>query len=644
VYRNLTVTLCSLFVVSMSGGYAQQLRVLSAATVSSDGDPHRSYSVEADPDNPNNLISCGIEWNAQDNANYGFVYSSQDAGKTWRLSLEDKNSKWVSEESCAFGVHGVAYFVADASKVVGGDAQHEHGTTRIWVSRDSGRSWSVGATAGWTDCSSSIVDRNPGPNQNRLYIFFNSLWIYYASVGDEQALQRIKDQFIGGNMYNQNSGLISYKDGEREVSGPMFDPEMNRQQFDGTYIRQSLMLRDGSLLTFFWSKGSKETGRGFILATQRTDPKRQELNKAVTYTDPRLTEKARGYTDSPRRTKVRPSSCLFNQLGVGAAYDAANNTVYATYPASTEGNCKLMIAKSTDNGLTWSAGHPWIEKQDEEANVEEVFPHPYSSFAMARNQEGVIALLWRNSYTSNCWYFAASTDDGQTYSHPMQLSSCSTETGNEHYLSDASLGFHQNQPDDGKFDDTASVYVMHDMNLDASHGSGIAVSPDGVFHPVWTILTSDEGQLRTAAIAVIKPRDRDNPESARADGWRLRTNKVQVLYGGSQHYDKTTGVLMESVILRNSGTETLRAPLRLEIDVRSQIGLVYPLDLLTEESGQSVTQYLDIDQYIPGDGLTQGASSAPIPLKFHFEPHDSATAENDDLAQISMRLWARGSK
>src|SRR5580700_2081729 len=64
------------------------------------------YEMAADPADPNNLMVCGSQGVANDNAFYGFVFSSSDGGKTWRTVLEDKNSAWVTEQSCAFGMNG----------------------------------------------------------------------------------------------------------------------------------------------------------------------------------------------------------------------------------------------------------------------------------------------------------------------------------------------------------------------------------------------------------------------------------------------------------------------------------------------------------------------------------------------------------
>jgi hypothetical protein len=128
--------------------------------------------------------------------------------------MEDKNSVWVSEQSCAFGVHGLAYFVADASKVIDGDLHHDLGTTRIHVLHDSGKTWRLGIATGWTDYSASVVDTNPGPNQNRLYVFFNNLQSFHSSLGNKDAVEAEANGTNGTRV-----GVISYRDGDAQVTG-----------------------------------------------------------------------------------------------------------------------------------------------------------------------------------------------------------------------------------------------------------------------------------------------------------------------------------------------------------------------------------------------------------------------------------------
>jgi hypothetical protein len=125
---------------------------------------------------------------------------------------------------------------------------------------------------------------------------------------------------------------------------------------------------------------------------------------------------------------------------------------------------------------------------------------------------------------------------------------------------------------------------------------------------------------------------------------QLQTGKVTFVYGGSQRYDIAKSVLTESVIVRNSGSETLKAPLRLEVDARSQRGLIWPLDVTTETYGPNTTQYLEIDQYLLGGDLPPGTSSVAIPLDFYFELYADAKPDDNAFANISLRLLAKQPK
>jgi hypothetical protein len=77
------------------------------------------YEMKADPENAQNLIVCGAMRDAKENAYVGVLYYSHDGGENWKVGLEDRNSSWVSEQSCAFGSRHHAYFISEASNVIG---------------------------------------------------------------------------------------------------------------------------------------------------------------------------------------------------------------------------------------------------------------------------------------------------------------------------------------------------------------------------------------------------------------------------------------------------------------------------------------------------------------------------------------------
>lgn len=206
-----------LFVLMASECPAQQIRVEAKVEVSpSEGGWYPWYEIAADPTDPNNLIACGSKWDSRENAFYGFVYSSSDGGNTWRIALEDKNTTWVTEHSCAFGVNGKVYFISEAAHIVEGmPSMDDLGVTRIVASNDHGLTWAEAAKTRWADYSTSVVERNPGPDQNRLYTFFNYLPL---NTGDA-----VKDLAEGNG---ERVALITFKDGDKHVEGPVVNRNM----------------------------------------------------------------------------------------------------------------------------------------------------------------------------------------------------------------------------------------------------------------------------------------------------------------------------------------------------------------------------------------------------------------------------------
>src|SRR6266699_2141037 len=81
--------------------------------------------AHADPTDGRYLIACGSLTYPQLNVWQGYVYASSDAGATWRRTLLDDSTQWVTEESCAYGENGEAYFAAGESDTSTGQPRHE---------------------------------------------------------------------------------------------------------------------------------------------------------------------------------------------------------------------------------------------------------------------------------------------------------------------------------------------------------------------------------------------------------------------------------------------------------------------------------------------------------------------------------------
>ncbi len=574
------------------------------------------YEIHADPENAQNLIICGSRWDAKDNAQYGFVYSSIDSGKTWQTALEDKNSTWVSEESCAFGVHGVAYFVTDASKVdEKGMLHHEDGTTRIYATHDSGRTWKEAIKTGWTDYSSSVVDTAPGPNQNRLYIFFNNLWTFYHALGDQKALDHLPK---GGN----SVGLISYKDGDKQIAGPIANPEMAAINYHGSYPAPSFLLKDGSLLTLFSShfttrdtNGKKK--REFVIASIRSNQQRTSLEKPVTVV-----------TDVPE--PGREEKCGF-ALTSGGAYDSVHDVIYFAYPLDTGKSCQLMLTSSKDGGKSWAAAQP---AHLTGSGSESLYEMP----ALAVNRDGTLGAMWQDGPDhENCWIFAASRDEGKSFGPVQKLDQCSTSARNMQPLGNAYLWSVLFQPATTDKNGQTHIAIRYTRDATWRDSHSIVAMPNGSFHAAWMDSETSQGEIRTA---VLRPENVDPITSDQLAGLAPVGNTVSILYGGAQRYDAATGTLTLEVTLRNNGSAPVRGPFKLQVsDLNSGYLNLQVANATNDLTGKGAIW--DLSNAVPGNALEPSAESQSYALVFHSTPKDGQRA--GDVLTLDATLFARRS-
>ena len=608
------VLLCFMMCGQISEMYAQDLLITDNVAVSPiAGGWYPWYELHVDPDNHHNLMLCGSRWDAQDNAQYGFVYSSVDEGKNWRLALEDKHSAWVSEESCAFGVNGVAYFIADASKIDNnGTPQHERGTSHIYVSRDAGQTWKERIATGWTDYSSSVVETNPGSDQNRLYTFFNDPWIYYQSLGNKEAADKLPS---GGNAI----GVISYRDGDPDNAPPIANLDMPAMKSVASYPAPAFALNDGSLLTFFTSHFTHEMPNGsksreYIMASLSSDPARRTLKKPVTIVS---------YT--PKEGEA--SKCGFG-LTSGAAYDPTTNGLYLVYPITDDGSCRLMLTTSADGGESWTTSKR-ISLPGE--TLDSVYGRP----ALAINGSGVLGLMWEDG-RSGCWYFAVSLKADSQFTSTKRLNDCNIAANAVEAIKDSYLWTVPYQAPTNDPDGYSTIAIRNMKNAVWRNSHSIAVTPDGTFHPAWIDASDGRGEIRTAAIKVVSG---ERFIASEITTGVSVSNKVAVLYGGAQHYDEKSGILTLTVTFRNNSNAPVRGPFKLEVVSVDSAYLKTEVANSTNHATGGGAVW-DVSDAMPEGVLAPGATSRPYTLSFHTSPKGHFTL--GDVLTLSTRLYAKG--
>src|SRR5260370_12095509 len=133
---------------------------------------HGLIDLSIDRDKPNSIVVCGYRHSAAQSASVGFVYRSDDDGHTWREVLRDDSSYWVTEESCASGAGGKAYFMDFSQTMTPQKApKGEQGDIHLFSSSDGGQTWTKFSKAGWLDHTAMAVDSYHGPMRGRMYVF-----------------------------------------------------------------------------------------------------------------------------------------------------------------------------------------------------------------------------------------------------------------------------------------------------------------------------------------------------------------------------------------------------------------------------------------------------------------------------------------
>src|SRR5258708_39808292 len=110
--RSLSASLAAV-ALSAAPRAAQRILVAPPVQVSPAGSGHHWFtSIVAASDDARHLMACGIRQAPRQNSWQGFVYTSHDRGARWAVALLDSSTQNVSEETCAFGPNGAAYFIA----------------------------------------------------------------------------------------------------------------------------------------------------------------------------------------------------------------------------------------------------------------------------------------------------------------------------------------------------------------------------------------------------------------------------------------------------------------------------------------------------------------------------------------------------
>ena len=589
------LTFCCLLMVTVSGvgSPSEQGRIKMEWNVPitpPGGSLLHWYELKADPEDANNLIVCGARRDAQDDAYYGVVYFSHDGGRSWRTAFEDHGSTWVSEQSCAFGERHVAYFISESSRVISGQAHHDLGTTRVFMSSDAGESWVETAKTSWADYSNSTFGDPPGSTGGRLYVIYQDLTKLNATGARSNGL-----------------GFFTVSADGKKVSMHQTIYGTAEGKYHGVYPTSAVTLRDGTPVALYDAGLDSRPTNGlmrFEIGVVRFDSNGP--------TEPTIIA---GHT-----ARYRMPTCpatLSNSL----VYDKARDRLYVAYNDAAPGRCAVMLTHSQDGGRTWSA------PQELSATEGEIRSRYFPLLAI--DEAGVLGLLWRGKpeKSPDCWYFSISRD-GVKLDETVVLSRCMREDSlreqSSAYLATVIRQAEARQP--------ASVEVL--SFRDRLLKVGFTATPDGVFHPLWSALGDGNGELRVARIEVAQAGHPVLSESTQVPRLAEVTNNVAVLYAGEESLDHETNSVTLDLSFRNESPVAISAPLYLKVeDTDSDFG---KLELLNLAIPSPQPGLLDLSSSLRHGSLAPHERTGVDRLIFHWT--DATDAPTRRFTVLGMKL------
>jgi hypothetical protein len=582
-----TLVLLTLMLTQNPSIRAQQLH-MEEKVPAADG-WHPWYEVKSDPENGKNLIICSTRWDADLNAPFGQVYASSDAGITWKSTLEDKSTRWVTEHSCAFGPNHMAYFISEAQ-----DSKLELGTTRLFVSTDSGQHWSEAAKTAWADFSTSAVSATSG----RLYVFYQVI----------DGRNTTKPNWTYGSL-----GLLIFSPDGKKIAGPFLDSAMAAARYEGVYPTNAISLRSGAVVALYFARTTIPSGWKTVMGIVRADSAMAPILET---------------TDISQSILKNPTEC-FNFLDGSLTYDPEDNKLIIVYMDGCKDSNRLLITSSADEGRTWTKSVALSDPDSPHRRIAVPSLIPVSG-------EG-LALLWEEGLRSGEWMLSYIRNYA-ALEPPVEISSAAsaTQVSNDSLLTtvfsaESSKDWNASNPLS-----SIKVLVRSGMN-DVWRASGLARS-DGKILALWSSGDSDGMRLFSGVFSLSS--DSLKPRENRGDDV---TRTTSIFSKGGQRFDSETGTLTVCLALENQGNHPIRLPVQLEVvNLSSRAGRVCVLNSTNRLNGPGAVW--DISDSVTGDRLNIDSATDPFCLSFHLEvsPKDIFAPVSDGLLNLDLRVVAPG--
>jgi hypothetical protein len=324
---------------------ADELEVGLSRAVRITGDASGNYEffrVATAAEDARHVMVCTLHTSAVTNEVAAEVFVSADGGETWNLRLRDGSSHNVSEDACAFGEAGKAYFIAQPWNIKNPYVPHasiEQSEMHLYRSSTYGDEWPALLTSVFVDYARIAVDSRPNsPFRGRAYI-------------------------VGNRTATKEFPLIAVLDGGKRLIEAKQGEQLNKLPGrHGQYPRSLIVLANGDVLASY-------------------DLAHAGMNSAVIT----ATRDGGNTVDGP--VTIEENTCRKGSSSI--AEDSRSETVFAFYSRKSGSMCLPTIASSDDEGRTWKRLPVSLESFVKSTSNGIVGP-----VSIAFRRDGIALLMW----------------------------------------------------------------------------------------------------------------------------------------------------------------------------------------------------------------------------------------------------------